>query len=185
MYYIIDNFLSDSHFKTISDYVLSSKYAFKDHTTYPGNITKDLFDYQFSKIITYLTEQETYRGVPKDELNKIMPFWNKLELIKILRCKLNCNPNADKNYELGWHRDVENGPEDTWFSSILYFTTCDGYTLLKKKDETIKVDSVANRVLIFPSIWLHTGCAPTNVKARFIMNTIFEINPTEKKSWMN
>ena len=148
MYYIIDNFLSDSHFKTISDYVLSSKYAFKDHTTYPGNITKDLFDYQFSKIITYLTEQETYRGVPKDELNKIMPFWNKLEL-------------------------------------ILYFTTCDGYTLLKKKDETIKVDSVANRVLIFPSIWLHTGCAPTNVKARFIMNTIFEINPTEKKSWMN
>jgi|TARA_R100001460_G_scaffold105652_1_gene152483 hypothetical protein len=185
MYYIIDNFLSDSHYKTILDYVLTSKYTFKNHTTHPENITKDTFDYQFIRIITYLTEENTYRGVPRDELNKIMPLWDKLQLNKILRCKINCNPNSDKNNELGWHRDVEDGSEGTWFSCILYFTTCDGHTLLKTNDKTVKVDSVANRALIFPSIWEHTGCSPTDVKARFIINTIFEIDPKEKKLWMN
>ena len=185
-YYVKDNFLSDAHFKTINDYILKSSYKFKNHTVSPDVITENNFDYQFVKIIAHWDEVKNhYKGVPRDELNKIMPLYDLLGAKRILRCKVNCNPYSDKNHEIGWHKDVEDAPEDVWLSCLLYFTTCDGYTLLKTKDKTVKVDAVANRAFIFPSVWQHTGGSPTNVKARCVMNTIFEIDPKEKMSWMN
>ena len=192
-YYVKDNFLSESHLRLISDYAFNSSYVFKDHTkekhpksVFTDTITEDLFDYQFVRSICYLDmDTKHYVGVPRGELDLIMPYWDQLEFSRLLRCKLNCNPVSNKNYELGWHTDVEAAPEDLWFSAILYLTTCDGCTLLQKGDEIVKVESVANRVLIFPSIWKHTACAPTNIKARFIMNTVFEIDPEKKQTWMS
>jgi hypothetical protein len=186
MHYIIDNFLPEPCFKGILKYALSSSYTYSPHTAHEDIHTKDPFDYQFVKIVTYFDEEaKHYKGVPREDLNKFFPFFDKLEVKNMLRCKINCNPFSNKNHELGWHTDVEEAPEDCWFSCILYLTTCDGCTLLKTKDQTVKVESVANRVFLFPSIWSHTACTPTNVKARFIVNTVFEIDTDKKPKWMS
>ena len=51
--------------------------------------------------------------------------------------------------------------------ALLSLNTCDGYT--KLKDGT-KIDSVANRVLLFDPCEEHCSTTTTNVKARFNIN---------------
>ena len=53
------------------------------------------------------------------------------------------------------------------FGCILSLNTCDGYT--KLKDGT-KIDSVANRVLLFDPSEEHCSTTTTNVSARININ---------------
>ena len=51
--------------------------------------------------------------------------------------------------------------------AILSLNTCDGWTRLEDKT---KVDSVANRLLLFNSSELHNSSTTTNPKGRFNIN---------------
>ena len=52
-------------------------------------------------------------------------------------------------------------------SALLSLNTCDGYT--KLKDGT-KIDSIANRILLFDASEEHCSTTTTNVPARFNIN---------------
>ena len=54
-----------------------------------------------------------------------------------------------------------------WTTSILYVNTNNGYT--KFEDGTI-VESVANRLVSFPSNMKHTGTSCTDEKTRVVIN---------------
>ena len=72
-------------------------------------------------------------------------------------------PNTETLKEHGMHTDY-NYPHK---ASILYINTCDGYT---KFEDGTKIDSVANRMLIFDGSKLHTSSTTTDQPVRMNIN---------------
>ena len=54
-----------------------------------------------------------------------------------------------------------------WTTSIFYVNTNNGYT---KFEDGTKVESVANRMITFPSNMKHTGTSCTDEKKRIVIN---------------
>ena len=66
-----------------------------------------------------------------------------------------------------FHIDIAYAPDDM-LTSILYLNTNNGYTKFKSGE---KVESVANRLVTFPSMMMHTGTTNTcNSPYRMCMN---------------
>ena len=94
---------------------------------------------------------------------KLMPILEKLKIKCLIRIKANLYPFTETLYEHTMHIDFE-FPHKT---ALLSLNTCDGYT--KFKDGT-KIDSVANRVLLFDASKEHCSTNTTNVSARINVN---------------
>ena len=81
----------------------------------------------------------------------------------LIRIKGNCYPKTHEMYEHGMHTDYEWSHK----SAIFSINTCDGYT---KFEDGTKIDSVANRMLIFDGSNLHTSSTTTNQLSRMNIN---------------
>lgn len=81
----------------------------------------------------------------------------------LLRMKINFYPFTCKLKEHHPHYDYDFDHTGCIFS----LNTCDGYT---KLEDGTKIDSVANRILIFDSSKLHSSTTTTNQKGRFNIN---------------
>jgi len=152
---VIDNFLSPEKF----------------------DILQSMF---FSKTFPWFWGDEKVRGI--DNLNNwqlshnfyqySIPYSNQdigsvIETLNpnaIHKIKANLTFYTPKIYEYGFHTDVENFVCNT---AIYYLNTNDGYTIFEEGD---KVESVANRMIIFPSYMYHTGTTCTNKKRRIVLN---------------
>ena len=95
--------------------------------------------------------------------DKLVPLLNKLDTKCLIRVKGNLFPNTHILHEHPLHTDY-GFPHS---GAILSLNTCDGYT--KLKDGT-KIDSVANRVLLFDASKEHCSTTTTNVSARINLN---------------
>ena len=93
----------------------------------------------------------------------LIPLLEKLEVRGLLRIKGNFYPNTHILHEHLMHVDYDFSHS----GAILSLNTCDGYT--KMKDGT-KIDSVANRVLLFDASEEHCSTTTTNVAARININ---------------
>ena len=93
----------------------------------------------------------------------IIPLLDKLDVQCLIRIKANLYPNTEILHEHPMHVDRDFSHS----GAILSLNTCDGYT--KLKDGT-KIDSVANRVLLFDSSEEHCSTTTTNVLARININ---------------
>ena len=72
-------------------------------------------------------------------------------------------PNTEKLHEHGMHVDYDYPHK----AAILSINTCDGYT---KLEDGTKIDSVANRMLIFDGSTLHTSTNTTDQTVRININ---------------
>ena len=81
----------------------------------------------------------------------------------LIRIKANLYPNTERLHEHPMHSDFP-FPHS---GALLSLNTCDGYT--KLKDGT-KIDSVANRILLFDPNEEHCSTTTTNVSARININ---------------
>ena len=95
--------------------------------------------------------------------DKVIPLLEKLEAVSLIRIKVNLFPNTEILHEHAMHTDYDFSHSN----AILSLNTCDGYT--KLKDGT-KIDSVANRILLFDSSEEHCSTTTTNVPARINLN---------------
>jgi len=95
--------------------------------------------------------------------DKLTPLLEKLEARCLVRIKANLYPNTEILHEHPMHVDYD------FFTSgaVLSLNTCDGYT---KLEDGTKVDSVANRVLLFDASKKHCSTTTTNVSARININ---------------
>ena len=84
---------------------------------------------------------------------------------KIIKIKANLQPRTNNNIIQSFHTDF---PTD-WKNktAVYYLNTCNGYTLFA--DET-KVESIANRFVMFDGHLEHTGVTCTDEPARFVIN---------------
>ena len=162
-YEVIDNFLDEEYFDS-----LVTLFTDKDKR---GN---DVMPWFFQSSIShdnvvedklfYMTHMLYNVNMPMSPLyEKIIPLLKKLEAKCLIRIKANLFPNTHTLHEHPMHTDFDFSHSGALFS----LNTCDGYT--KLKDGT-KIDSVANRVLLFDAGEEHCSTTTTNVAARFNIN---------------
>ncbi len=102
----------------------------------------------------------------------IDPIIVKLAPMAIYRIKANMITRTPEIVVNEFHMDI-GGYEDCleklnyWETSVYYINTNDGYT---EFEDGTKVESVANRMITFPSKMKHRGTSCTDAKVRIIIN---------------
>ena len=102
--------------------------------------------------------------VNSDYFPLLTPILEKLEIDTLLKAKINLTPRAETIYEHGFHTDIK---EPDVLTAIFYVNTNNGYTAFR---DGSRIESVANRVIVFDSLTEHTGTTCTDVDARLVLN---------------
>ena len=163
-YEVIDNFLDEEYFDSLVTLFVEKErgegnlimpWYFKSSIAKVEEVQDNLF---------YMVHMVYNENQPHSSFYKnIIPLLRKLEVKCLLRIKANFYPNTHILREHPMHVDFH-FPHS---AALLSLNTCDGYT--KLKDGT-KIDSVANRILLFDASGEHCSTTTTNVSARININ---------------
>jgi hypothetical protein len=99
----------------------------------------------------------------------ISPIVNKINPDDWYRIKMNLNPCANQILEHGMHIDNPTQREDA-YTAVFYINDNDGYTIFKTGE---KIQSVSNRLVVFPASLYHSGTTCTNTSMRIVLNLNF------------
>ena len=183
---IYDNCLPSDDFILIKEQLLGPHFAWNYNSKvvskkYTGTIPviNDYADedddmYQFTHLLYLAKGPGPYAPNRIDECESILNVLNARGWLKI---KANLGTKDPVHMSGGWHHDMhwpEEGdtriPYDDTLTAILYMNTNNGYTLL---ETGYKVESVENRLVIFPNNVLHTGVSQTDTNTRVLINFDF------------
>ena len=95
----------------------------------------------------------------------ILPILRKLDAKAIYSVKANCNVRTENIVRHGFHVDVPTNYDSK--TAILYINTNNGYTEFENGE---RVESVANRLVVFDSELKHTGTTCTDQQRRVVLN---------------
>jgi hypothetical protein len=147
---IIDNFLSKKdHTRLIEIFDNEVEWSYNNAIDYDE-------DYFFPEKYQFVTGIWTagYPDFPFSE-EIIEMFSEKLGFRTLCRIKANLTPRKDKLMENSLHIDSKHGD----LTAIYYLNTNNGYSYF---EDGTKVNSVANRMVIFPMNILHSGTTSTD-----------------------
>lgn len=99
-----------------------------------------------------------------DRFEVIRPAVERLGPELLLRVKLNLTRRQATHVEYGLHVDTSHPGAST---AILYLNTNNGYTVF---EDGTRVESVANRLVLFDATRRHTGASCTDVDYRLVLN---------------
>lgn len=164
---VIDDFLPLMEFEPLESFVTgqSLPWSWKDTITSADSENEaGQFSHQ-----TYVPNQ----GVCSPHHERIAyPLLSKLFMADpkviciLLRVKLNLNPKQETNNQLGdYHSDFTF--TSNYKTGIYYLNSNNGYTSFETGE---KVESVANRLVIFDGNIKHVGHSCTDKNARFVLN---------------
>jgi hypothetical protein len=186
---IYDNCLPLDVFRKMKDIMLSGEFPwfYNDAILYGGEFESPLDGYDNDNTVYQFTHTFFMGGFqswpPSTEV--IVPILDILNPRSWIRVKANLNPIGSDHLVSGWHYDMggmfEDGtmkPYDDSTTAVLYMNTNNGYTLMETGD---KVESVENRLVLFPNDILHTGITQTDTKIRVLLNFNFFENKNEGK----
>lgn len=156
-YQIIDNFLENHVFLKIQDAFSGGQipWFYSPGIAKPGD----------EKLKTFYFTHTLYDGhSPQSKFYELLvPIFERLQVKALLRAKANLFPNIGEYVEAGMHSDWDfkhNG-------AIFYINTNNGFTIL---NDGTKIESVANRVLLFDSSLPHASTFCTDQKVRANIN---------------
>lgn len=170
---IIDNFLDEKDFLMFNEKLSSNKFPWtKTNIISPDDDpdkygVESLFNVQMVHM-TYLDIKPPTRdpGIQSKQFNVFLPLIKKIDPFHLLRIKANLTLNHGKQIGGCYHVDVGD-----WMgygmTAVYYLETSNGYT--KFKNGNI-VESVKNRIAIFPNSWFHDGIRSTDVPYRIVIN---------------
>ena len=154
---VIDNFLSDYHFKQIQNVMMGDNFPW-----FYNNHTVDLGDKKSMFTHTFFSINPPWNGNQSSFFSLWEDCLQKLRCHQLFRIKANLHLRTIFHRNSGYHTDYKNIK-----TAILYMNTSNGYTKLKKGG---KVKSVANRMLIFDSDLEHAGFTCTDEQNRVVVN---------------
>ena len=96
----------------------------------------------------------------------ILPILKKLKSTALLQARANLTLQSPSSFTCPWHRDYDLKNSKT---SILYFTTCDGGTLLDP-EEQYKIEAEENKIVSFPTYIKHKPLGHSNTDKRIVLN---------------
>tara|TARA_Y100001970_G_C13960666_1_gene712977 strand:+ start:314 stop:844 length:531 start_codon:yes stop_codon:yes gene_type:complete len=168
---IKDNFLPLDTFLEFKKLVQSNKFGWYlcNVIDIPPGTEKTILEKSFvcDQINNYqLTHFFYFDNAPQSKYYEecIRPFIDLLDIKSLIRAKINLNPKTEKTIRHGFHKDND---IDESFTSVFYFNTTNGYTEFENGE---KIEDVENRLIKFPSHYLHSGNTCTNNSYRIVLN---------------
>ena len=162
---IKDNFLDQKDFEEIQTLIFGRDFSWK----YGESI-----DYQDEEGDKFQFAHLFYgaRCPTSNHLVVLNPIFDKIQPTAIWRIKANLLTRTPEIVENSLHIDnaeLSHSEEKLhqWTTSIFYMNTNNGYT--KFEDGTI-IESIENRMIIFPSAMKHTGTSCTDERVRIVIN---------------
>jgi len=159
-YKIIDNFLEEKTYHKIKEKLHSEDFAWFWHANQVDIGTNDSF---------YFGHNFYSKNQPQsNELNMLDPIFKQLD-IEVL---LNARANLVVKTENGWneiHTDMYTR-DMIHNTSIMYFSTNNGKTVLLVDNKEVEIETVDNRILIFDSKIPHYAKHQTDDIKRIVLN---------------
>ena len=158
---IIDNFLELDEFVRIETLMLDDMFPwyYNKEICLPEDAECEKKDnWQFVHLF-YLACR-----VNSDHFEALFPIIEKIEPRSLVRIKANCGARTEQPVLHGQHIDFN---YEECITSIFYLNTNNGFTQFKTGE---KVESVANRLVIFPAPTYHSGVSCTDEQVRVVIN---------------
>ena len=155
---VIDNFLKEEELNALREVLYQTKFDwhFTDKITIEQNETDNFF--YFCHVLYNQKSLHTSEYFPI-----VYPILRKLEPKALIRVKANLYINQGEGVkEHAQHTDEEFTHKGALFS----LNTCDGYTKLGNE----KVESIANRIVLFDPSIPHASTSTSNSKVRMNIN---------------
>ena len=176
---IEDNFLEQKIFDELQAHMMGNNFDWYYNDgidyEYEGLVSKDPLNnnnLMFFHIFYYFHRPQSPHFQNIDNiLNKLLP-------ISIWRIKANLFVGSSNIIKNAFHVDMDDVPEEKlkqWTTSIFYVNTNNGHT---EFEDGTKVESVANRLVTFPSNLKHRGTSCTDEKTRIVINFNYFKNST-------
>ena len=157
---IYDNFLSDADYKVVSSALTAHRFPWYFNNNIAGT-NEGVDGYQF--VHSFFNVSKVY-DVDTEYSNFINPIWNKLAPKYMLRAKANLRPRTKEHFRSNFHVDMNLGQT----TAIYYLNSNNGSTVFK--DSGDKVESVANRLIVFDGSIEHAGTSCTDDSRRVVLN---------------
>jgi len=151
---IIDNFLNKDDLNNLKNQFLSNNFPWYFQK---GIAFENDEDFQYTHIFF------NHNKINSDYFNLLEPFLSLLNIKSIVRIKLNLTTKENKIKKFKFHTDFDFNCK----TAIFYLNTNNGKTVFKNKKE---IESVENRIVIFPSNFEHTGTTHTDTQYRVVLN---------------
>tara|TARA_B100000900_G_scaffold112136_1_gene93791 strand:+ start:1322 stop:1816 length:495 start_codon:yes stop_codon:yes gene_type:complete len=157
---VIDEFIRKETFPQVQDIFLNDKNFYWSWSNVVDDNTCDEIDnHQFFHMFYY-----EHSPVSK-YWSYVVPILRKLDAKAIYSVKANCNVRTQNIVRHGFHVDVPANYNSK--TAILYINTNNGYTEFENGE---RVESVANRLVLFDSELKHTGTTCTDQQRRVVLN---------------
>ena len=158
---IIDNFLDKLSFQYLQKAMFGDDFNwfYNDDIDFEDDVDKFQFTHMFYKENVGVNSNQY--GILNSILNKIQPK-------EIYRIKANLLTKTSEIVENSFHNDVDGLGIMPWTTSILYMNTNNGYT--EFENGGAKVESIENRMVVFPAEMKHRGTSCTDKKIRVVIN---------------
>lgn len=149
---VLDNFLSNEHYQELVEEIHNMPWFYSSSIDYFDEVEPE--KYQF--IHTFWEGGHTYSRKVVD----LFSYY--IQPIAWCRIKANFSLARDVLTENNLHIDGSHGDN----TAIFYLNSNDGYTFFEDGD---KVESVANRLVLFPRETMHSGTTSTDTH-RIVIN---------------
>ena len=170
---IIDNFLDKKDFRKIDMYMVKGyEYAAPHIQWYYISLAGGV-DEEYQFIYPFPFSRNVREGNPEKEhhyfLKVINPIFEKLgiELSDLIKLRANLIPKNNKIIEHRLHTDIESEEVHKFITGIFYLNTNNGYTHF---EDGTKIESIANRLILFPTSMKHGGTTCTDSDTRVVLN---------------
>jgi len=157
-----DNFLDEEYFKELQFGITSPQFPWymsgiiSGYSNVEGNVFFPSDDYQMVHTVYNKdgdVEGSEYLFQFTDFYNQLRLMFSAMDMYSCQRVKVNLLKRQNKIIEGGMHIDMYDSPFNS-LTSVLYMNTNNGYTRLETGE---KIESVANRLVTFPTRIKHTG----------------------------
>ena len=159
---IEDNFLDQEKFDELQILMMGKDFAWYYNDTIDYKRQKDKFQF------THMFYDE---AAPRSSfINQINSIFEIIDPISLIRIKANLLTRTSNIVENAFHTDKSILPEEKLkhlTTSIFYMNTNNGYTEFESGE---RVESVANRMIVFPANLKHRGTSCTDEKIRIVIN---------------
>jgi hypothetical protein len=166
-YKVIDNFLEEEFYLKISN-----------------DLKSEHLPWFFKKVDVITTNDEPknkngffsfcyYNNFKPDHqlfYTHMIPILEKLNVLSLLQIRANLNLRDKDSKESNFHVDY---PSAKLTTAIFYLTTCNAKTVLKINNKDVLINSVENRILIFPTNIKHKAIYQNDVHKRYVINFNF------------
>ena len=160
---IEDDFLAQDDFYELQTFMVGPEPALPWYYNSIVDSDDDVDKFQFTHL--FYTD-----WVPISSSMKILnPILIKIDPVSFWRIKANLLTRTSNIVENEFHQDAGEHEKlsKQWTTAIFYMNTNNGYT---EFEDGTKVESVANRIVIFPTNTKHRGTSCTDERTRVVIN---------------